>query len=156
MYERFYNLRERPFSLTPDPDYLFLSRVHREGLNHLRYGVESHAGFVVITGEIGCGKTTLLQTVLRGLDQLARVERCVDDPRNRRLLIQSPEHRLQQRGLAAADLAGDDDKSRVALHAVPKVVQPFPMDATEKEIVGIGCQGKRALAQVVKAFIHGG
>jgi type II secretory pathway predicted ATPase ExeA len=59
MYERFYHLRERPFSLTPDPDYLYLSRVHREALNHLRYGIASHAGFVVITGEIGCGKTTM-------------------------------------------------------------------------------------------------
>ena len=68
MYERFYELRERPFALSPDPDYLYPSRVHREALDYLRYGIESHAGFVVITGEIGSGKTTLLQTLLRGLD----------------------------------------------------------------------------------------
>ena len=68
MYERFYNLRERPFSLSPDPDYLYPSRVHTEALSHLRYGIEGHAGFVVITGEIGSGKTTLLQTAMRGLD----------------------------------------------------------------------------------------
>src|SRR3954470_12404424 len=68
MYERFYELRERPFALSPDPDYLYPSRVHREALDYLRYGLESHAGFVVITGEIGSGKTTLLQTLLRGLD----------------------------------------------------------------------------------------
>jgi putative secretion ATPase (PEP-CTERM system associated) len=89
MYERFYNLRERPFSLTPDPDYLFLSRVHREGLNHLRYGVESHAGFVVITGEIGCGKTTLLQTVLRGLDQQTAISRIVNTALDSRELIEA-------------------------------------------------------------------
>ena len=65
MYERFYNLRERPFSLSPDPDYLYPSRVHQEALSYLRYGIEGHAGFIVITGEIGSGKTTLLQTVLR-------------------------------------------------------------------------------------------
>jgi len=84
MYERFYGLRERPFSLTPDPDYLFLSGVHREALNHLRYGIESHAGFVVITGEIGCGKTTLLQSVLRSLDSRTAIARLVHtllDPR---------------------------------------------------------------------------
>lgn len=78
MYERFYQLRERPFALSPDPDYLYPSRVHREALNYLRYGLESHAGFIVITGEIGSGKTTLLQTVLRGLDSQTTVARIVN------------------------------------------------------------------------------
>ena len=84
MYERFYRLRERPFALTPDPDYLYPSRVHKEALSYLRYGIESHAGFVVITGAIGSGKTTLLQTLLRGLDSqttVARVMNTLLDPR---------------------------------------------------------------------------
>src|SRR5262245_3939523 len=75
MYERFYNLRERPFSLTPDPDYLYPSRVHKEALSYLRYGIEGHAGFIVITGEIGSGKTTLLQTAMRGIDTRTAVAR---------------------------------------------------------------------------------
>jgi putative secretion ATPase (PEP-CTERM system associated) len=78
MYERFYQLRERPFALTPDPDYLYPSRVHQEALGYLRYGIEGHAGFVVITGEIGSGKTTLLQTLLRGLDRETTVARLVN------------------------------------------------------------------------------
>ncbi|HXH07074.1 MAG TPA: XrtA/PEP-CTERM system-associated ATPase, partial [Vicinamibacterales bacterium] len=78
MYERFYNLRERPFALSPDPDYLYPSRVHREALDYLRYGLESHAGFVVITGEIGSGKTTLLQAVLQRLDRETTVARLVN------------------------------------------------------------------------------
>jgi putative secretion ATPase (PEP-CTERM system associated) len=84
MYERFYRLRERPFALTPDPDYLYPSRVHREAMNYLRYGIETQAGFVVITGAIGSGKTTLLQTLLRGLDShttVARVMNTLLDPR---------------------------------------------------------------------------
>jgi general secretion pathway protein A len=84
MYERFYRLRERPFALTPDPDYLYPSRVHKEALSYLRYGIESHAGFVVITGAIGSGKTTLLQTMMRGLDgqtTVARVMNTLLDPR---------------------------------------------------------------------------
>jgi putative secretion ATPase (PEP-CTERM system associated) len=84
MYERFYHLRERPFALTPDPDYLYPSRVHKEALSYLRYGIETHAGFVVITGAIGSGKTTLLQTLLRGLDSqttVARVMNTLLDPR---------------------------------------------------------------------------
>jgi putative secretion ATPase (PEP-CTERM system associated) len=84
MYERFYDLRERPFALSPDPDYLYPSRVHREALDYLRYGLETHAAFVVITGEIGSGKTTLLQALLRGLDSQTTVGRIVNtmlDPR---------------------------------------------------------------------------
>ena len=83
MYERFYNLRERPFSLSPDPDYLYLSRVHREALGYLRYG------FVVITGEIGCGKTTLLQTMLRNLDRQTSVSRLVNTMLDARELLEA-------------------------------------------------------------------
>jgi len=89
MYERFYNLRERPFSLTPDPDYLYPSRAHSEALAHLRCGIEGQAGFVVITGEIGSGKTTLLQTVLRGLDRQTSVARLVNTMLNARELIEA-------------------------------------------------------------------
>jgi putative secretion ATPase (PEP-CTERM system associated) len=89
MYERFYNLRERPFSLSPDPDYLYPSRVHKEALGYLRYGIESHAGFIVITGEIGSGKTTLLQTVLRGLDDRTSVARLVSTRLYARELIEA-------------------------------------------------------------------
>jgi general secretion pathway protein A len=78
MYERFYELRERPFALSPDPEYLYPSRVHQEALDYLRYGVESQAGFIVITGEIGSGKTTLLQTLLRNLDTQTTVGRIVN------------------------------------------------------------------------------
>jgi putative secretion ATPase (PEP-CTERM system associated) len=89
MYERFYELRERPFALSPDPDYLYPSRVHREALDYLRYGLESHAGFVVITGEIGSGKTTLLQTLLRGLDSQTTVGRIVNTMLEPRELLET-------------------------------------------------------------------
>ncbi|HSK10119.1 MAG TPA: AAA family ATPase [Vicinamibacterales bacterium] len=78
MYESYFQLRERPFALTPDPDYLYPSRVHREALDYLRYGIETHAGFVLITGEIGSGKTTLLQSLLRGLDGQTTVVRLMN------------------------------------------------------------------------------
>jgi putative secretion ATPase (PEP-CTERM system associated) len=84
MYERFFNLRERPFALSPDPDYLYLSRVHREAMDSIRYGIESHAGFIVVTGEIGAGKTTLLQSLLGRLDErtvVARIVHTMLDPR---------------------------------------------------------------------------
>ncbi len=89
MYERFYDLRERPFALSPDPDYLYPSRVHREALDYLRYGLETHAGFVAITGEIGSGKTTLLQTLLRGLDTETTVGRIVNTMLEPRELLET-------------------------------------------------------------------
>jgi general secretion pathway protein A len=89
MYERFYGLRERPFALSPDPDYLYPSRIHREALSYLRYGIEGRAGFVVLTGEIGCGKTTMLQTVLRGLDRQTAVSRLVNTRLDARELIEA-------------------------------------------------------------------
>ncbi len=89
MYERFYDLRERPFALSPDPEYLYPSRVHREALDYLRYGIESQAGFIVITGEIGSGKTTLLQTLLRGLDSDTTVGRIVNTMLEPRELLET-------------------------------------------------------------------
>jgi putative secretion ATPase (PEP-CTERM system associated) len=84
MYEHFYNLRERPFALSPDPEYLYLSRVHSEALDSIRYGIESRAGFIIVTGEIGAGKTTLLQSILQRLDDrtvIARVVNTMLEPR---------------------------------------------------------------------------
>lgn len=68
MYLNFYGLREAPFSPTPDPRFLFQSARHREALAQLIYGVRERKGFIVLTGEIGTGKTTLLRTLLERLD----------------------------------------------------------------------------------------
>jgi len=68
MYEQFYGFRDNPFRLTPDPNYLFLSSTHQEALGHLLFGVSEGSGVVVITGEIGAGKTTLVRTLVRNLD----------------------------------------------------------------------------------------
>ena len=59
MYLEFFQLKEPPFNITPDPHYLFLSRQHREAYNHLMYGIRERKGFIQLTGEVGSGKTTL-------------------------------------------------------------------------------------------------
>jgi general secretion pathway protein A len=68
MYLEFYGLAEKPFNMTPDPRFLFLTEGHREALAQLLYAVRERRGFMVLTGEAGTGKTTLLQTLLRRLD----------------------------------------------------------------------------------------
>ncbi len=68
MYVSFFNLREQPFNLTPDPRFLFLSQQHEEALSHLLYGIYERKGFIAITGEVGTGKTLLCRTLLERLD----------------------------------------------------------------------------------------
>ena len=65
----FYGLREQPFNPTPDPRFLHLTPAHQEALAQLLYGVEAQKGFILLTGEVGTGKTTLLQTLLERLDE---------------------------------------------------------------------------------------
>ena len=73
MYLDFYGLKEKPFNATPDPKFLYLTPGHREALAQLIYGVQEHKGFIVLTGEVGTGKTTLLQTLLQRLDSTTAV-----------------------------------------------------------------------------------
>lgn len=68
MYLEFLGLREKPFSVTADPTFLYLSRHHREALSHMIYGIRERKGFIEITGEIGTGKTTLCKALLRQMD----------------------------------------------------------------------------------------
>jgi len=65
MYERFYGFSTLPFSLLPDENFLFLSKRHRRAISMLEYGIASHAGFIVITGDIGAGKTTIIHRFLK-------------------------------------------------------------------------------------------
>jgi general secretion pathway protein A len=69
MYESFYGFREKPFQLPPDPEYVFMSNTHQEVFTHLEYAIQEKKGFVVITGEIGAGKTTLMNVLLNRIPQ---------------------------------------------------------------------------------------
>ena len=72
MYESFFGLRELPFRMTPDVRYFFASAKHQDALNHMVYAIQERRGFVVITGEIGSGKTTLSRVLLSKLDRLTK------------------------------------------------------------------------------------
>jgi len=67
MYEAFYGLKENPFSIQPDPDFLYFGRRHSYAYAMMEFGIKNRAGFIVISGEIGCGKTTLVRHLLNNL-----------------------------------------------------------------------------------------
>jgi type II secretory pathway predicted ATPase ExeA len=73
MYEKFYQLREKPFSLTPDPAYFYMAQRHRSALTMLEYVLTQAAGFALITGEVGCGKTTVVHHFLERIGRKVNV-----------------------------------------------------------------------------------
>lgn len=88
MYESYYGLREKPFSILPDPDMIYWGKNHRLAFAMLEFGVMNNAGFTVITGDIGCGKTTLLRYLLRNLDNHITVGLISNTPRGKAELMQ--------------------------------------------------------------------
>jgi len=69
MYEDFYGLKEAPFTIQPDPDFLYFGRRHAYAYSMMTYGLKIKAGFMVISGSIGCGKTTLVRHLLNNLTE---------------------------------------------------------------------------------------
>ena len=90
MYETYYGLREKPFSILPDPDLIFWGRTHRMAFSMLEFGVLNNAQFTVITGEIGSGKTTLVRHLLKKLNsRMTNVGLISNTPKGREELLQS-------------------------------------------------------------------
>lgn len=73
MYTEFFGLNDKPFSISPDPRYLYLSRRHADALAHLIYGISESGGFIQLTGEVGTGKTTLIRSLLEQLPEKAEI-----------------------------------------------------------------------------------
>jgi len=69
MYEEFFNLTAKPFELVPNPEFLFLSKSHKKALTYLDYGIKERVGFILLTGEVGSGKTTILRNLIKGLGE---------------------------------------------------------------------------------------
>ncbi|MEW6067028.1 MAG: XrtA/PEP-CTERM system-associated ATPase [Nitrospirota bacterium] len=76
MHISFFGLKTKPFELTPDPEFLFMSRIHKKALTYLNYGITENSGFILLTGEVGTGKTTLIRSVMKNVKEdikLARI-----------------------------------------------------------------------------------
>ena len=69
MYESYYGLNSKPFQLTPDPAFFYASKLHKRAMSYLQYGLSQAEGFIVITGDIGTGKTTIANSLLDNLEE---------------------------------------------------------------------------------------
>ncbi len=132
MYERYFGLNEKPFSITPDPRYLYLTKRHAEALAHLLYGVTESGGFVQLTGEVGTGKTTLVRSLLEKVPGHVEVALIL----NPRL---SPNEFLH----AICDELGAE---------IPKQASPKEMvDALNRHLLGAHSRGSRVVLIVDEA-----
>ena len=132
MYEAFYHFRAKPFQLNPDPSFFFASHGHKRAMSYLEYGLHQGEGFIVITGEVGAGKTTLVRNLLNKLDpanvvaaQLVSTQLDADDT---------------LRMIAAAFGLSHDDFTKAVL-----------LKKLEMFLHGLHTQGKRALLLVDEA-----
>ncbi len=75
MYEEFFQLKAKPFELVPNPSFIYMSRTHRKAMHYLYYGIKEKAGFILLTGEVGSGKTTLISDLIKQLDTTVTLAR---------------------------------------------------------------------------------
>src|SRR5476649_2114419 len=112
MYLAFFGIAEKPFAITPDPRYLYLSARHADALAHLMYGINEAGGFVQLTGEVGTGKTTTIRSLLARTPQNAEIALILNPRLSSREFLQSL---CEELGLGAADSPDGTEKDLVDL-----------------------------------------
>ncbi len=124
MYTSFYGLKHKPFGLHPDPDYLYMSEMHEQAYSHLIYAITENKGFAVVTGEIGSGKTTLVNYLLGKIGQKvhAGLINRTDVPPDQLLKMICQEFELPVKGMDKADMQDRLDEFLVQEFAAKKRV----------------------------------
>ncbi len=133
MYQSYFGLTENPFSLTPDPRFLYLSARHREGIAHLVYGMGRGGGFVQLTGEVGTGKTTLYRSVL------ARAHKDVDVA----LILNPCQSAVELLASICDELHVDYDKDTNSIKTL--------VDALNRHLLKVHAQGRRTVLIIDEA-----
>jgi general secretion pathway protein A len=134
MYTSFFGLSEKPFAITPDPRYLYLSERHAEALAHLLYGITESGGFIQLTGEVGTGKTTVVRTLLSRVPQHADVA-VILNPRVS--AVEFLQTICEELGLEVAESDRDSVKQMI--------------DALNRRLLGAHADGRRIIVLVDEA-----
>ncbi len=87
MYEAFFNLKAKPFELIPNPDFLYMSSTHKKALHYLHYGIKEKAGFMLLTGEVGSGKTTIISDLIKRIEKNVKLAKIFNTKVNSAQLI---------------------------------------------------------------------
>ncbi len=119
MYQKFFYLKEMPFHVTPDPKFLYLGTKHREAIELLRYGINKRKGFIVLTGEVGTGKTTICRALLENLADNVETALILNP-------LLGPDELLRT---VTSDLGLSSDEQSVKSHL--DVLNTFLLDVTE-------------------------
>ncbi len=168
MYLEFLGLREKPFAITADPSFLYLSKKHREALSHMVYGIRERKGFIEITGEIGTGKTTLCKALLRQLDantksalvlhsnlsELQLLQTIVQDfglnpMRNDRLAFfnQLNQFLLEQAGVGHNVVLVIDEAQNLSLRLLEQIRQISNLETDKEKLIQIVLVGQPQLRE---------
>ena len=134
MFRKYFGIEENPFSNTPDPNYLFMSDRHQEALAHLEYGVQGSSGFVLLTGEVGTGKTTICRCLVEQLPKNVNLAMCLNP-------------RLSEAELLASIC---DELAIKVRDCAPDSVKDY-MDALNKHLLKVHAKGRRAVLIIDEA-----
>ena len=148
MYENYFQFKEKPFSLTPDPKFLYLSKQYQGALDHMLYGIKQREGFMVIAGDVGTGKTTLCRCLLDRLDEDVEVALILNPMLSDMDLLRNIVHDLQiepvqlQQPAGIIEYGSTGDNIEIELTPeIPSTIDWKPMghtwtnNASKKELI---------------------
>ena len=148
MYENYFQFKEKPFSLTPDPKFLYLSKQYQGALDHMLYGIKQREGFMVIAGDVGTGKTTLCRCLLDRLDEDVEVALILNPMLSDMDLLRNVVHDLQIDPVSAQQPAGiiedgstgdtleiDLSQEIISSEVMPRQDHTWINNASKKELI---------------------
>ncbi len=155
MYQNFYRFKEKPFSLTPDPKFLYLSKQYQGALDHMLYGIKQREGFMVIAGDVGTGKTTLCRCLLDRLDKNIEVALILNPMLSDMDLLRNIVQDLRIKPLYARQPVGIVEDNTTG-EEIAIELEPMPSstdDLMKVDLVWINSASKKELIDALNVFL---